>query len=221
MNPYQRLVIVTAVMNGLIIVLFPPFSSISLARGILPSFDGFFPIFGIFAGRQIYLPLLLLELIFVAINALAACLALQSKRHHGDLPEFAFIQGIALFSLANFMLIFAFPPFEPYHSLLKGDSGGFDSFYFLFGSRSQRAIYWPMLTLECLFILVNALGHCLLFSAIKRSENQTRAHLLELAAALPDSDIKPLTAALERRLDSLAHTRPLDRQQPDPPASQR
>ena len=203
MNPYQRLVIVTATMNALLIVLFPPFSNISLARNALPSFDGFYPLFSVFAQRQLYLPLLSLELLFVVINALIAWLALQSKRHHGSLPEFAYLQGIALFSLVNLAFIFTFPPFEPYRSLLKGDLGGFDSFYFIFGSRSQRAIYWPLLTLQCLFILVNALGHYLLFSAIKRNEDRSRAHLIELAAALPEKDVAPLTAALERRLDQL------------------
>ncbi|MFZ4537810.1 hypothetical protein, partial [Propionivibrio sp.] len=44
MNKYQRLVMVAALMNALVMVLFPPFTSQPLARGMLPGFEGFYPL---------------------------------------------------------------------------------------------------------------------------------------------------------------------------------
>ena len=41
MNKYQRLVIAAAVINMLVMLLFPPFLSQPLAKGTLPGFDGF------------------------------------------------------------------------------------------------------------------------------------------------------------------------------------
>ena len=213
MNKYQRLVLVAAMMNALVMLLFPPFSSQSLAKGVLPSFEGFYPLFTQLGHKTVYKELLVLQILFLVINALSAWLVLQSKKHHGDIPSFAFTRAIGWFSAINLAIIFIFPPFEPYHSLLRNDTGGFDSFYFVFGSRSHRAIYWPLLYLECMFIIINALGHILLFSAVKRSDDEIRRKLMQLTDELPDSAVEKLTADISQQMATQPHraTSPLGR----------
>ena len=200
MNKYQRLVLVAAMMNALVMLLFPPFSSQSLAKGVLPSFEGFYPLFTQLGHKTVYKELLVLQILFLVINTLSAWLVLQSKKHHGDIPSFSFMQAIGWFSAINLAIIFVFPPFEPYHSLLRNDTGGFDSFYFVFGSRSHRAIYWPLLYLECMFIIINALGHILLFSAVKRSDDEIRRKLMQLTDDLPDSEVEKLTEDIRHQI---------------------
>lgn len=202
MNKYQRLVIVATLMNALLMLLFPPFLSQPLTRTGLPGFDGFYPLLTHFGQKPIYQELLALQLMFVVINGMVAWLVLQSKKHHGDLPEFACFQGIAWFVAINLAVVLSFPPFEPYQTLQRGVSSSFDSFYFLFGSRSHRAIYWPLLSLECLFILINALGHLLLFGAVKRSDDALRERLLRIADTLPDEAVQALADNLRQQSSS-------------------
>lgn len=45
MNKYQRLAINIAAIDTLLMLLFPPFSSQPLARGMQPGFDGYYPVF--------------------------------------------------------------------------------------------------------------------------------------------------------------------------------
>ena len=215
MNKYQRLVIVAALMNMLVILLFPPFTSQPLAKGMLPSFDGFYPVFTQIGNKSVFKELLTLQLMFIGINTLAAWLALQSRKHHGELPDFSFMSAIGWFTVVNLALIFTFPPFEPYRTLLRADAGGFDSFYFVFGRRTQPAIFWPLLYLECTFILINALGFILLFSAVKGGDDAARGKSKPLpgesaGARHRSEDKNPLTSAAlgrgtDRRHESLPY----------------
>lgn len=86
MNKYQRLAINIAAIDTLLMLLFPPFSSQPLARGMQPGFDGYYPVFSQLGTAAIHSELLVLQLIFVAINALSAWLVLQTKIHH-DIPD--------------------------------------------------------------------------------------------------------------------------------------
>ena len=205
MNKYQRLVIVAALMNMLVTLLFPPFTSQPLAKAMLPSFDGFYPVFIQIGNKSIFKELLTLQLMFISINTLAAWLALQSRKQHGDLQDFSFMRAIGWFTAVNLALIFTFPPFEPYQTLLRADVGGFDSFYFVFGRRSQPAIFWPLLYLECTFI-----------SAVKSGDDATRRKLMPLpgeAAGAPHRpedksllNAAPLGRGTDRRHESRPYT---------------
>ena len=42
MNKYQRLVVIVAVIDLLVMILFPPFNGRSLVKGTMESFDGFY-----------------------------------------------------------------------------------------------------------------------------------------------------------------------------------
>jgi hypothetical protein len=202
MNKYQRLVITVAAINVLLMVLFPPFNSQPLAKGMLPNFDGFYPLLTHIGSKQLYKELLTLQLMFVGANTLTAWLVLQNKTHHDDIPQFAFMQGIAGFLAVNLAIIFTFPPFEPYQSLLRVTGSTFDSFYFIFGDRSQRPIYTPLLYLECVFIVANALAFLLLFNAVKRGDEETRRKIMRLTEALPDQTLLEIRAAIGNRIEA-------------------
>lgn len=184
MNKYQRPAVAAALMNVLVMLLFPPFASKPLAKGILPSFDGFYPLFSQLGNKPLFTELLTLQLMFVGINTLIAWLVLQKWNGPNAPADFQFARGIAWFAVVNLVVIGAFPPFESYQSLLTTETGGFDSFYFVFGSRSRRTIFWPLLYLEGMFIVINALGLYLLFSSIQRRDG---CHLHELAQPIEAS----------------------------------
>lgn len=184
MNKYQRLVIAVAIIDALVIVLFPPFNDTPLSRTALPSFDGFYPLVSHLGRKPLNAELLALQLLFVAANALTAWLVLFSPRDPAN-PRFNFSRGIVVFALVNFAIILLFPPFEPYSSLTRTQVSTFDSFYFVWGSRVQRPLFIPMLYLECMFVTVNALALWLVFSAVERNQaSRERA----FAARIDDLD---------------------------------
>lgn len=205
MNKYQRLVVIVAVIDALVMLLFPPFNDRSLARAMPTSFDGFYPVVTMLGERPLNTALLSLQLLFVTTNALAAWLVLQTKVHHDDLPVFAYVQGIGWFVAANLAVILLFPPFEPYQSLQRSAGSTFDSFYFVFGDRSKRPIYEPLLQLEVIFVAINAMALWLLFNAVKRNDDAARERILHLAEALPDEQLKKISAELQHRIEEHQH----------------
>ena len=205
MNKYQRLVIIVALIDVLIMLLFPPFNGRSLARGVPESFDGYFPVLAALGDKPINSALLSIQLMFVGANALAAWLVLQTKVHHTDIPSFRYAEGIGIFLVINLALIFLFPPFEPYQSLQKSAGSSFDSFYFVFGDRSKRPFYLPMLQLEVMWVVINALALWLLFNAVKRNDDAAREKILTLAASLPDEQLEKIAAEIQHRIEEHHH----------------
>lgn len=201
MNKYQRLVMIVALIDALIMILFPPFNSQPLARSMPDSFDGYYPLLSALGNKPINTPLLTLQLMFVGANALAAWLVLQTKVHHQDIPTFRYVEGIGWFVALNLTLIFLFPPFEPYQSLQKNAGSTFDSFYFVLGDRSKRPFYIPLLQLEVMWVMINALAFWLLFNAVKRNEDLARLKILSLAESLPDDQLEKITAEIQHRIE--------------------
>lgn len=169
MNKYQRLIVTVAIIDLIVILLFPPFVERTLARNAFPSFDGFYFLLSELGRRPIDNALLSMELLWIAANALSAWLLLgnDGRSERRDSPHAV---GIGLFAFVNIAVICLFPPFEQYNSLLRTTAPGFDSFYFLFGDRSARPLFLPLLQLEIFFVLINALALFLLFSAVQRGE---------------------------------------------------
>lgn len=165
MNKYQRLIVTVAIIDLIVILLFPPFVERTLARNAFPSFDGFYFLLSELGRRPIDTTLLSIELFWIAANALGAWLLLGNQRR-----ESSHAVGIGLFAFVNLAVICLFPPFEQYNSLLRNTAPGFDSFYFLFGGRSARPLFLPLLQLEIFFVLINALALYLVFSAVQRGE---------------------------------------------------
>ena len=76
MNKYQRLVLTVAVINLVVLAMFPPFADLPLARNMLPSFDGFYPLFSKLGIQPMHRELLTMETLLIFINAMSAWLVL-------------------------------------------------------------------------------------------------------------------------------------------------
>jgi hypothetical protein len=197
-NRYQRLMLIVAAVDVLVMLLFPPFNDVPLARGMLPSFDGFHPLIARWGEKPLATDLLSIQLFFVGANALAAFLLLQGEPG----KAIAYSAGIAWFTAVNAAIVFLFPPFEPYPAIYGSLGSTFDSFNFILGNRVSRPIFVPLLYLECVFIAVNALTLWLLFNTVRRHDDARRAkraRLIELSETLDDSELDRLTAELGRQ----------------------
>jgi hypothetical protein len=197
-NRYQRLLIIVAIVDVLVILLFPPFNDVPLARGSLPNFSGFHPLISLWGVKPVATDLLSIQLFFVLANTLAAFLFLQGEAGR----NFGYATGIAWFTVVNGAIILLFPPFEPYPGMFRSAGSSFDSFNFILGNRVSRPIFVPLLYLECVFIAVNALTLWLLFNTVRRGNDAQRARrekLLELAEGLDDEELDHLTADMERK----------------------
>ena len=206
MNKYQRLIIVSAVLNILMLLLFPPFSSQPLARIQLSGFEGFYPIFTQFGRLPIYTELLAIQLMYVGANALFAWLLLTTTApQQGSHTEPGFGRAILALTIANLLLVLAFPPYESFLTLMHSQAGFFEGFYFVLGTNYRRTIMWPLLQLECLFIVVNALAHYLVFSVISDVGRKQRALRNRQS---PTAELEKITEDLRRRAKDKHHKSP-------------
>lgn len=105
MNKYQRLIITVAIIDLIVILLFPPFVERTLAINTFPTFDGFYFLLSELGRRPIDKTLLSMELLWIAANALSAWLLVGSERR-----ESSHAGGIGLFAFVNIAVICLFPP---------------------------------------------------------------------------------------------------------------
>lgn len=157
MNNAQRIALVAAVANLVLIVLFLPYNYVSLQQGNIPTFDGFFFAFDTHPNHLLNTSFLALEIIVVLINACIALLLLrdapqeQQRRPGGNRQ-----QRIVLILVAvNLVLIVLFPPFEFFSAITKAALPTFEGFYFLFGNNSLRQIVTPILYIEVALVIIN------------------------------------------------------------------
>lgn len=82
---WQRVVLLGVGLNLVLVLLFPPMQNfVNATRAMLPSFDGFYFIFGEHANRAIVTQILYLEVIFILVNG-ALLYLLFSRAKSGDL----------------------------------------------------------------------------------------------------------------------------------------
>lgn len=196
MNKYQRVVVIVAAVNVALMLLFPPFLDNPIRRGALPGFDGFYPLLTNLGNKRIHNPLLTMEVLFVAINALIAWLLLDRKAAQGQQPEVRYMRAIGLFAAANLAVLLCFPPFETYSSLLKNEPTGFDGFYFIAGDKRHRNFFVPLLYLEVTLVVINALAIWLFFNTVRRADLLAKERILELARSLPPEELAEVTKTL-------------------------
>ena len=196
MNKYQRIVVIVAAVNIAIMLLFPPFLDNPLRRGVFPSFEGFYPILSMLGAKRIHNELLTLQIMFVAINGLIAWLLLDRPPVKGVLPDIRYMRAIGLFLVANLAVLLAFPPFESYPSMVKFEAPYFDGFYFALGDKRQRNFFIPLLYMEVILVVANAMIVWLLFNSVKRTELFARERILELAQALPPEQFAEVSKTL-------------------------
>lgn len=157
MNTSQRIAVVVAVANLLLLAAFPPFDYVSLQRGNVPTFDGFYFAFGPHPNRVLNMDFLLLEIIVVLINACIAVLLLRApaaskaRRLGGNWRQ----RSVLLLVAINLVLMLLFPPFEYYSAITKAALPTFEGFYFVFGDNSQRQLVTPILYIEVALVLIN------------------------------------------------------------------
>jgi hypothetical protein len=199
MNKYQNVVGMVALANIGLMLLFPPFVDSPLQRGEVPSFAGFYPLLAGLPLSRIHSELLTLEIMFVIINALAAWLVLNEPAQP-QARKFNFVRGIALFVVADLLLIMAFPPFEPYSYMLTHQIQSFDGFYFILGDKRHRHFYLPLLHMEAMLIALNALIVWLTFSVMRRGEIEARDKIIQLATTLKPDEVMALSEALRQQV---------------------
>lgn len=196
MNKYQRIVVIVAAVNIALMLLFPPFLDNPIRRGVLPSFEGFYPLITTLGAKRIHNELLTLEIMFVVINGLIAWLLLDRQTAKGELAELRYTRAIGIFLAANLAVLLAFPPFESYASLVKYEAPTFDSFYFALGDKRNRNIFIPLLYLEIILVVINGLVIWLLFNTVLRAELFAKERILELAQALPPEQLAEVSKTL-------------------------
>jgi hypothetical protein len=157
MNKAQRIAFILAVANLVLLWLFQPYDYVSLQRGSIPTFDGFYFIFGSHPNRVVNANFLTLEIIVSLINAGIAFLLLrdppvrQRLRVGGNRRQRAVLTLVAI----NLVLVLLFPPFEYFAAISKATLPSFEGFYFLFGDNSQRQLVTTILYIEVALILIN------------------------------------------------------------------
>lgn len=181
MNRQQRIALLIAAANLLLMVLFPPYDYLSLQRGNVPTFDGFYFVFGSHANRHANLDFLALEIIVVLINACIAWLLLRTRPIGKRRPAGnRYQRGVLWVVAANLVLTVLFPPFQNYIAISQAALPDFEGFYFLFADNSQRQLVTTILYIEVALVLINGGVLWLLFKD-RGPEDLSAANLKALA----------------------------------------
>lgn len=156
MNRSQGLALALLALNLALVLLFPPHDYLSLQRGNIPTFDGFYWVLSKPANRIINRDFLMLEVLVITINAAIAWLLLRTpdlrgRRRGGNRAQRTVLWLVAV----NLVLVLLFPPFENYQALTKAVLPTFDGFYFVFGDNSKRLIVTAILYIEVTLVLIN------------------------------------------------------------------
>lgn len=157
MNTAQRIALLVAVVNLALLMMFPPYDYVSLQRGNIPTFDGFYFAFASHQNRVMNANFLALELIVVLINACIAMLLLRdpplraSRSPGGNRRQRIVLALVAV----NLVLVLLFPPFEYFSAISKAALPTFEGFYFLFGDNSQRQLVTAILYIEVALVVIN------------------------------------------------------------------
>lgn len=153
MNRAQSMLLAVAAANIVLMLLFPPYDSLSISRGGTASFDAYYFVFDRQYNKILNTDLLFLQLGWVLLNACAGWLLLRNPGTGTRVMSRR--SAVMVFGAVNLALIILFPPFENYASSARFSGTHFDSFYFLFGDKWNRHIYLPLLYLEVLVVLIN------------------------------------------------------------------
>jgi hypothetical protein len=163
MNRNQAIALAIAAANIVLIMLFPPFDSFSLAKSPIPVFAGFY----FYPNRTQYMvvntSLLFLELFIVLINAGIAWLLLSAKKIRVARRRISLQNATLLMVAVNLVVIVLFPPFESVYAMSKASIPTFEGFYFVFARQDNHIIVTAVLYLEVFFMLINGAIFWLIF----------------------------------------------------------
>ncbi len=190
MNKYQWITVALAVINLVLVALFPPYDYVSAARNNVPTFDGFYWLFSDVGGRRVNSNFQQIEYFVILLNAAIAWLLLRPKQRPakdvtvtGEQGRKVDWQRVVLIGVAiNLILVLLFPPMENFYAVTRAALPSFDGFFFVFGEHGARTIVTQLLYLEVIFVLVNGAILWLLFR--KAPTELTDAQRGELAREL-------------------------------------
>lgn len=184
MNRYQKLTLLIAGVNIVLVFLFPPYDYVAITRGNVPTFEGFNFVFGNHPNRVINTSFLYLEILVVLVNTAIALLLVTERKAGGGRHRINYQRAMLLMVGVNLLLILLFPPFENYRAVTKAVLPTFEGFYFVFGDNRDRTIVTPILYLEVIFMLINGALFWLMFRERKAEADLTPEQAMALASAL-------------------------------------
>lgn len=188
MNRSQAIALTIAALNLALMLLFPPHDYVSLQRGNIPTFDGFYWVFTALPNRVVNRDFLALEIMVVLINAAIAWLLLHDSRRERRRTGMTRLQRGVLWLVAiNLVLMLLFPPFENYGAITRAVIPTFDGFYFVFADNSKRQIITSILAIEVIVMLINGALAWLLFRR-RDEEHLTPEQVRMMARKLHDHD---------------------------------
>jgi len=185
MNKFQLTVLIAALANLALMLIFPPFNSQSMLRAGPASFDAFYPAFDAPVNATLNSGLLYLEIFFVLVNAVLAWLLLQGAPERPSRPRVRWQTVLQWLIIANLLLILLFPPFE------TQPDRAFEGFRFALSGSVQRGIFLPFLFLELFLLALDAAVLWLAFGLVARSDGAefpAEAESFTDAGAAPGSD---------------------------------
>ena len=109
MNRSQAIVVVVAIANLALMLIFPPYDSLAVWRGGSPSFDAFYFVFDRHYNKFVNADLLFIELYWILINAAIGWLLLRGPGSGG--AGMSWQAGVLVFAALNLALVMLFPPF--------------------------------------------------------------------------------------------------------------
>ena len=169
MNKFQLTVLIAALANLALMLLFPPFNSQSLLRAGPASFDAFYPAFDAPVHATLNSGLLYLEIFSVLVNAVLAWLLLQGAPQEPSRPRVRWQSVLQWLVIADLLLILLFPPFE------TQPDRAFEGFRFALSGSVQRGIFLPFLFLELFLLALDASALWLAFGLVARWDGASGA----------------------------------------------
>ncbi len=156
MNRNQQIAVGVGLCNFVLLLLFPPFDSLSLTDANALIFAGFNFAFARSAHEAINTDVLFLENVVLLVNIGIAWLLLRDTPDKKGQSGFLTAQnGVLLVVAVNLIVILLFPPFEFVYAVTKATIPTFQGFYFIFSAGPMMTIITPILYLEVMFVLFN------------------------------------------------------------------
>lgn len=151
----KKIILVLALINLVVLILFPPFDDQSVMNRNTAIFYGFTFILNTSERLIINQSLLTLELIVWGINVGIAWLLTNPGKHRSATFKGRLRSGSLWFVAINLVVVLLFPPFEFISHMSQALLPTFEGFYFLFSHPPYRTIVTPVLYLEVMLVLVN------------------------------------------------------------------
>ena len=174
-NKFQLTVMIAALANLALLLLFPPFDSQPLGLLGPANFDAFYPVFDWPAKGTLNSGLLYLEIFPVLVNAALAWLLLQGEPRQPSRPRVRWQSVLQWLVIADLLLILLFPPFETQPLAARMGERAFEGFRFVLSGSVQRGIFLPLLFMELLLLATNAAALWLAFGLVARGDETNGA----------------------------------------------